>query len=499
MRQAAKGVGQVLAFQVLAMLLNALQLHLAQRFWEGVGLSYFTQWRKFCTLVVPLALLGHGISLARELGRAYDSSQRRADIVASSFLLVSSVLLIVGAAAVCLPRLTAQLVMGSPELRAISGALGLGICAQGLATLMATYWRGRFRFLWSVVLGTVVLGVVPVCGLFAFRHRSPSLGIWVVAAGQLAVAAVPVLLGVARFWRSGNRLSLRALGRESWVLTRYGLARLPVLGLSAAFMGFGSWQLARSMAFGELGLYNSLAALANATNIASSALAFTMLPVFSALFKDGNSPGASRALSALVQGALTVSLFLALQLFLFGPGVASLIIGRAFDTADVVWGGIFLTIAGMFLTNIIRDPLDAYSAVPYVLISFVAGAAAMGASWWLCTRMGRGPLEAVVIATVLGSVAMGATAMVLALAIFRVTVVRNVRTVLGLLVAALLAAAGYAERRFGPASGYLYALWLVVNSVVFGLALLWLRVPWLTQFLQRLRRRSSSPGQPAQT
>ena len=90
-----KGTAQVLFFQVITLLCNFSQLFLAQRLWGDQGLSLFTQWRRLSALLIPLMLLGHGIALARELGRAHDLPQKRVDIVASSFSFISTILLAV--------------------------------------------------------------------------------------------------------------------------------------------------------------------------------------------------------------------------------------------------------------------------------------------------------------------------------------------------------------------------------------------------------------------
>ena len=490
-KAAMKGTAQVLFFQVITLLCNFSQLFLAQRLWGDQGLSLFTQWRRLSALLIPLMLLGHGIALARELGRAHDLPQKRVDIVASSFSFISTILLAVGMAMILLPEITAKYVLGSSEMAGISGALGMGVMAQGLATLMATFMRGRFRFLNAAILQLLVIGVVPAVGILACGNLSPGLGIWLISLGQIAVAGAPVIFVFARFKKYENKIVMKTMIRENWLLTRYGVARMPILVSAAVLNGFGSWQMARSGEIVDLGIFNSLNSLAHATGIVSAAIAFTLLPILSAFLKQGNKVAAAKAMSILIHASVAVSLFLGLQLFVFGPSVAKIILPRSdFDVTSLIWGGIFLTIVGRFINGIIRNPLDAYSAIPYQLISYLVGSGVLFGVWFWCKSLGWPTLNSLVMAYVASFSIMAIASVILAAIIFR-TNLWNTRNILGLLLVILLGGVSFAERAVVQHNIYMGVVWLGVNTLLFGAAIWFVKVPWFIGIINKIRPASS--------
>lgn len=494
-RAAFKSTLQVLVLQVITLGASFSQLYLAQRCWGDVGLDFFTQWRRLLALLVPVSLLGHGISLARELGRAHDDSAKRAAVVSSSFLLIAVLLACLGAAMILLPDLAARYVLGVRRFAPLAGALGLALVGEGLATLLATYWRGRFRFLYAALLNLTIVGLVPAVGLIAFSRADPVLGIWIMSAAKLVIAGSLLSWVFLRFLRRGNRLSASVVLRENWLLTRYGLARMPMLVAAAVLNGFGSWQLARQQLFGHLGVYNSLTQIAHATNIASAAIAFTLLPVLSAVLKKGDRQSASRTMSVLIHAAVAFATFMGLQLAVFGPGVGQMVLGRRLDIQSLLWGGIFLTIIGRFIAGIIRNPLDAFSAIPYHLISYAAALGGLFVAWYTCTAAGMEPLAALVTAYVVAFAVQAAVCIVLAKVIFHVPLADR-RSLAALVIIALLGLLALIEREFVRYNAYMSVLWLAVNSLLVAAAMLGIKPPWLMTILSRLRSRARKPAQP---
>jgi hypothetical protein len=188
----------------------------------------------------------------------------------------------------------------------------------------------------------------------------------------------------------------------------------------------------------------------------------------------------------LVNAVVILALFVGLQFMWFGPGIGQIILGRQFDTSNLAWGGIFLAFAGRLITDIIRDPLDAYSAIPYSLISYAAGLAALFGSWYICQLAGCPPLQAVVVAILAGFLTMGAVSLLLAVAIFRFSL-WEWRTMLGLLAVLALGLAGYLQRTYMCYTVYTNLGWPAVNTVLLAVALWRLRVPWAVSIVQRIR------------
>ncbi|MCJ7730596.1 MAG: hypothetical protein MUO27_12085 [Sedimentisphaerales bacterium] len=476
--------------QVLNMVAAMIALTVTQKYWGDEGVGLYTQLRHFSSLLVPFLILGQNNALTRYVAFAYDDRKRQIELSATCSLVTMLVFGSLGVFSLLNPMMASRWILGSQEFSLIMGPFSLALMGKGMGEVGGAYLRGRFRYITVQYISMIFSGGLSFFLLLIFSGRGITTVLWAIGGSQFAVGA-----GFSGFYLIRGVLAGGGFLRRFWsyvfTLYGYGLVRLPATGLNLVLVSFASWQLANKSGLENLGFFNTMLASAMALNLVAISMSFTLLPMLSVRLKEKGVDGCSGIAETLLWGGGTLGLFFTVQLVFFGSSFAQILLQR-FCEIPLSWGYVYGLVVGLILYNITDRCFNAHSTFPYSIIGLVFGVAGMyglwslGAGWnWpvvvkagCCVALGHG---------LLGVISSGIT-----MRLYRVGI-PAFRQWLGLVFVLFILAGCWAEYNWSESLALIWRAWVrvgfcMLNTLVFGILLLVVRVPWVMHILGRRTR-----------
>jgi O-antigen/teichoic acid export membrane protein/O-antigen ligase len=182
------------------------------------GFGEYSLSRRTLSLLMPLAILGADLGVARYVAYAEEEKSGKS----SSYAAASLVVLAAGVAAVSIVLLAAstfwsQFFFGSARYAGLVFTLPLLLAGSGLHSVAYGYLRGLHRIQAANVLIAVNMGLLPLLAILLF-HGSVEWILYAMAIGWMVASALVLARLPLRFAGIKDRL------RE---LTRFGVPRMP--------------------------------------------------------------------------------------------------------------------------------------------------------------------------------------------------------------------------------------------------------------------------------
>lgn len=213
------------------------------------------------------------------------------------------------------PRSVAIAVYGSDEPSAFVPVLVTLLAADALLDLLIAYLRAAFRMRW-IALAMLTRGVLRFGFLLlALRGLEMSFieAFAVMALLQLALAGIGFVLEWRR--RAPEPAPTLAAGDVSWRALLAFAAPLVLVSVLTSVNGFADrFVLTHLLGLDTLAVYAAVNSLVAITSVAYTVLGFTLFPVLSRMWAQGDSAGAARLAADTVRVFLFIALPYALWL-----------------------------------------------------------------------------------------------------------------------------------------------------------------------------------------
>ena len=483
LKVAIGGTGAQVANMVCAM----LALTVCQRYWGDEGVGFYTQMRRFSSLLVPVLIIGQNNALTRYLAMAHDDEKQRVELSAVASLVALIVFGATSGLCIIYPSRMAALILGNSRFAGIMVPFAMSLLGKGLGEIGGAYLRGRFMYITIQAVSMVFSGSMSLFLLLLLREQTIGLALWLIGFIQLTIGACfsgyLLLRGLkwncsflrpGRFWTRFRTLYV------------YGTSRLPVMGLNLIMVGFVSWQFANKAGLDNLGFFNSMTALAMVLNIVAISMSFTLLPMLSLRLKEKGISGCTGIVETLLMAGVTLGLFFTLQMFLFGSSCAQALL-QQFVEVSFWWGIVYGLVLGLILYNITDRVLNAYSTFPYSIIGLAVGVACMYAAWWLTGSLIDSMVTRVGLSVSVGYLMLGVISCSITAKVYKVRFPGG-RQWLGVGWAVVIFVTGLLEYSWTQNIPLNWRAWirisaLLVNTIIFAIGLRTLRVPWVLHII----------------
>jgi O-antigen/teichoic acid export membrane protein len=501
---AAVANGGVLLCSMLAYALAARKLGQAD-------LTSYMLIRRVTQSVMPVVMLGMPVALSRYVAlrgaqdRPYTA---RAVFITSGAVLLSLALLCLGSA--IFPGLATELMFGDAKDIPLLGAMLIVLVGLVWCQQLYSYFMGQLQTRLANALQLLSGGVAPLLPLLLLSNINLMQVLYI--AGALAVlGCLPFAFDPLR--RCAKDIRWREfLTRQTWDETRqflvYGLTRVPGFAAMGALWSAVPLYLRHiKAASAETYVLAGIQTLL-LTTIALQPVSSVLLPRVADLKGAGGDAGLARAMSMVHRLLLHLGLIVLLQVPIAVPVVV-----RAWLLIDTPEGlGVIsliaLAVPAFVAFNILRNPIDAATHVPFNTYTLSGALALQLGVLFTLLHLGAAPSWSAGIALLASFVALGAATLVCSVKLFEP---RGAHV----LEPALYGAAGLAlgwcalglglDRALAGQSiwiklGALGLYELVVFSVSFA-ALFKLRAAWAVEVVGKLRSklRQAPCEPPAQT
>lgn len=347
--------------------------------WGLQDLGEFSQVMRVRGMVEWVALLMLPVAISREIALRLsdpDPAGRRA-IIRAGLALGMIALVVCIALLMFFPRFGAFILFGNESFQGWVGPFSILLFGYAFCALVSSVARGLMAFHLVNALQFLYVAVVPVILLLA--GRAMTMKQIVTAMGILAAASA--LFFCLVFFRCAAAPNAAATGtsqaisltRAGTVLLAYGVPRLVTMACICVQGLSLPWLVNRHGNAYVLVAVNSLLGIVSAATLLVAPIGMVMLPHLSRLLAMGAREDAGRHLSRILSFALMAG------------GAGSLLALSGLHYVITFWLGAeiarysslliacALAIPGFLVLEIMRNPLDAVSAVPWNAITYGSG------------------------------------------------------------------------------------------------------------------------------
>jgi len=485
LKVAIGGTGVQVANLVCAM----LALTVCQRYWGGDGVGFYTQIRRFSSLLVPFLIIGQNNALTRYLALAHDDERKRVELSAVCALVTLVIFGVAAGVCVIWPSRMAIVVLGNAGFSEIMIPFAMALLGKGLGEVGGAYLRGRFMYVTVQISSMFFSGCLSLFLLLLLSGQEIGVVLWLIGFIQLMFGACfsgfLLLRGV---WRSCRFFRPKCFWGHFRTLYVYGVSRLPATGLNLLLVGFVSWQFANKDGLENLGFFNSMTALAMVLNIVAISMSFTLLPMLSIRLKEKGVAGCTGLVETLLMAGITLGVFFASQMFLFGASCTQVLL-QQFVEVSLWWGVVYWLVLGLILYNITDRILNAYATFPFSLFGLATGVACMYGAWWLAGEWIDSVVVRVGLSVSVGYLMLGVVSSSITAKVYRVGFPKG-RQWLGVVLVVGVFGLGLLEYSWTQSLSIHWRAWvrvgaIVANTGVFVIGIWALRIPWVLHVIPR--------------
>ncbi|HYA42912.1 MAG TPA: hypothetical protein VEF34_16530, partial [Syntrophobacteraceae bacterium] len=341
-------------------------------------------------------LLQLPLAIARELGvrsRTADAESRWR-VIWTGLFTGTGIL-----AAVCLlflifPQTSAALLFGSAKMSPWVTPFCSLLFAYGILLIANGIMRGLFSFNSANLIRLVCIAFLPTLCLIVGRKSDLRAVVSTMGCVSALTSFIFILHLFATRMPRGllSRKTVRLDRGEMRGLLAFGMPRLLTLAMAAILSTMIPWLISNRNQPELLAAVNSLLAILAASSLLTAPIGFVLLPYFSRAISSGNRSQSAAQLTDILSFTYTVGILG--TLFCLGaiPSIIAAWLGPSFSAYGGLIVGISLMLPGYLLLEVLRSPLDAVSRLPWNSLSYGAGAAAAGITFYASLRFCHLPL-----------------------------------------------------------------------------------------------------------
>ena len=304
---------------VIASYLLAFRLVAAFDGTEGFG--EYSLSRRTLSLLMPLAVLGVDLGIARYVAYAEaEKTGKSSSFAAASVIVLAAGVGVVSGVLVAATGFWSQVFFGSSTYSSLVLALPPLIAGAGLHTLAFGYLRGLDRIQEANVLMAVNMGLLPLAAIVAF-HGSVLAILDAMGIGMTLVAGAVLMRLPLRFAELKDRLR---------VLLRFGIPRMPGDFFSLLLFALPGILVAHTADIRVAGIVAFGVAAVSMIGSSLTPVSFVLLPVAARLLAAGKVRQLRSEVVDVVGITLAGSLVLVVLLEVFAGPIVSIYLGPSF-------------------------------------------------------------------------------------------------------------------------------------------------------------------------
>ncbi len=352
-------------FEFLIMVISVLLFKMVNLKFYSNGFSEYTINKRLVGFLMPLLMVGMGVSLPKFL--SIESHKKQLEIHYTALLVLSGIFMAFLLLGFLFSTYFSKMVFGDMDHEQMCMVVVLYVFSLMVHACLYNYFRGKFKFKISSFLQLVNIGLLPLLAYFL----ADSIFHYFL---YLSLMTLLLLLTVNVLWIPFLRLTWSDFKSSFKKLMNYGIQRMPgdvVLGLFFAVptfiaSNFFSLTIAGNIAF-CLSLFNIIIALMSPVNI-------ILLPEASKIVFEKNFALLKSISTKLLLLSIALGVFTFCIVFLFGAEILN-----AFSVENAVESEkyllvIFFGVIGYSVFSVIRSIVDAFYETAKVsaniLISF---------------------------------------------------------------------------------------------------------------------------------
>jgi len=285
------------------------------------------------------------------------------------------------------PRLSAEWLLGKPELQYLVLPLSILVFSYALSTVVFGHYRGCLAMTRANVLSLMNYAVIPLLAIVAFWRRN-SIPL-ITMATALPIIGVSVLLAVPLFVRF--RPKIRELTRTLRELLAYGVPRVPGDFASGAIFSVASIAAAHYLPLPQvaslllgIGVLIVIGASVNPLNQ-------VLLSKISMMLSQNRWAQARESLEYLLTAALEISVFICLQTVVFADVIIRFWVGPKFLEQMLVIRILLAATPFYLFFTTLRSAIDAASVKPLNARNIVVASAVVVASLGAAVKLAPRP------------------------------------------------------------------------------------------------------------
>lgn len=338
-------------FEFLIMISSVVLFKIVNLKFHEVGFSEYTVNKRLVSFLMPMMMMGMGVSLPKFL--SVETDRKQLEIHYSAIAIVSVLFLFSVMLGFLFSEQFSQMVFGDVEHEKMCIIILLYVYSLMIHACIYNYFRGKFKFKISSFLQLINIGVLPLIVYFFvddIYHYFLCLSILTLFLLLVVNAlAIPFLILSLEEFKSGFKK-----------LMTYGVQRMPgdvILGLFFALPTFiaanyFSLIVAGNIAF-CISLFNIIIALMSPVNI-------ILLPEASKIVSEKNFTLLKNISAKLLLLSLALGIFSFLVVFVFGDFILEIFsVKNIADTAPMLMI-VFFGVIGYSVFSVIRSVVDAY-------------------------------------------------------------------------------------------------------------------------------------------
>lgn len=402
---------QTVLINLLVLVLSLVTYGIVARRFEIDDVGLYMLLRRLNQSLNPIVSLGMSIALTRYM--AMESAQGRAGRY--RLLLVTTLITVAACGIFSLlflvwPGYFSQLILGHSKWGSLMPGLVLIVVGTVMYSQVFAYFRGRIWASMTNLMQLLCLGLVPIIAVPVFAAFGVRAVLEATGAGFLGLSLLFLLLA-AHDARLGPDeaapAAVPAVKKTVAEMLRYGLPRLPSFVAMALIWLAGPLLATR---LGELSTTAYLATGVQLLQVASipfSPLGYVFLPRFAEMMAKQRVADMRRLISLLGSMAVQMGLLAATQLIMLLPVLLRVWMKFTDPRAVYLMAVLALSIPAYLLFEVMRNPLDSYSAKPYNTWTIIGSLALLGLLAWILHALGMPPAEAAAWATSMSIILMG--------------------------------------------------------------------------------------------
>lgn len=390
--------------------------------WGLQDLGEFSQVMRVRGMVEWVALLMLPVAISREVAmRLSDPGPAdRSAIIHAGLALGVIALAACVALMLAFPRFSAVLLFGNESFQGWIGAFCLLLSGYALCALVSSVARGLMAFHLVNALQFLCVAAVPVILLLVGRGMTMKQIVSAMGGASFVIVLLFYIIFLRRdaapdpvFAIKGKKLTLSRAGAN---LLAYGIPRLVTMACICVQGLALPWLVNRQGDAPVLVAVNSLLGIVSAATLLVAPIGMVMLPHLSRLLALGAREDAGRHLGRILVFALMAGGAGSLAALACLHYVITLWLGAEIAYYSPLLIACALAIPGFLVLEVMRNPLDAVSAIPWNSVTYGCGAVAttlifsLAYSWLECRldlaaawALAGGITVAAVVCVVVGS------------------------------------------------------------------------------------------------
>ena len=339
--------------EFIILVISILLFRIVNIRFETLGFSEFTISKRLIGFLMPLLMLGLGVSLPKFL--PLESKQKQLQIHYTAVIIVTMLLVLGSILFLFFPDYCSSMVFGDAFHKKMIFANLLFVYSLMLHACVYNFFRGQFNFKMSGLVQLINLGVLPlICCYFADNM----LDYFIV----LSVSTI-IFLSIINLLQIPLLNFKNLFFKENFIkLTNYGLQRMPgdvVLGLFIALPTFIATNYFSIIEAGNIAfcisLFNIIIAFMSPINI-------ILLPKASKIVFDKDFVQLKRIGGKLLALALSIGIFSIIAINFLAEFVLNIFSISAENNTALYLKIVFTGVIGYSVFSIIRSIIDAFYA-----------------------------------------------------------------------------------------------------------------------------------------